>query len=46
MLRRALAGDEVCHRLGLAEVHLAVQEGSLGELARSCKPSTRVQQGL
>ena len=46
MLCRALAGDQVGHGLGLAQVHLPVQEGALREFTRQGHARTGAEQGL
>jgi hypothetical protein len=38
--------DEIGHRLGLRQVHLAIQEGALGELARLGHAGAVIEQAL
>jgi hypothetical protein len=35
-----LRADQIDHRLGLSEVHFAVEKGALGEFARTCRAGT------
>ena len=41
-----LCGNEVGYRLGFGEVHLAIEESALGELARLSQLATRIHQPL
>src|SRR5882724_2549495 len=38
-----LRADQIDHRLGLSEIHFAVEKGALGELARTCRAGTSAQ---
>ena len=45
-LRLGLGSDQIVHRLGLGEVHPAVEEGAASELSRLSRPGAECHQRI